>query len=166
MNYKFKGKLDVLAEDLEEVLSNIFDNYSFGKSPCPIDKNGWVYGNLINGKTPYIVGEVVDDFHEGVNLRYWYPVKKESIGQYTGLKIIHGTEITEIYEGDLLDYLDREENSPIHSLKVTWRNSSSSWHLKSTLSIYPIPAFRWIASRLEIVGNIYDNPELIEEVTK
>ena len=155
MEKKFRGKLDVLAEDLEEVLSNIFTNYSFGKSPCPIDKNGWVYGNLINGKTPYIVGEVVDDFHEGVNLRYWYPVKKVTVGQYTVLKDKNGTEI---YEGDIVVDRWANEYTPVFQKGIYM-----AYNPKNLMQNDPSTQFNVIwKDECEIIGNIHDNPELIE----
>ena len=165
MEKKCRGKLDVLAEDLEEVLSNIFTNYSFGKNPCPVDKNGWVYGNLIDSDTPYIVGEVVDDFHEGVNLRYWYPVKKATIGQFIGLKDLNGNKI---FEGDIVkchfgaDFLDPQEivlNCRIgydvrgYGSELGYTGFDKNW---SRISLPTEDA-------MEVIGNFHDNPELLEE---
>ena len=158
MKYKFRAKLDVSKEELSaEELAEIIDEYAGYKMPCPVDKNGWVYGNAIDGETPFIVGEVVESFcYEGINVKYWYPVKKVTVGQYTGLKDKNGTEI---YDGDLLNWTDSKNDRP---LIVLWNNCLSSWGLKVSENSKPRPAFSYDFDELEIVGNIHDNPELIE----
>ena len=166
---KFRGKIDCTEEELSEILEEY-------KVTCPIDEKGWIYGNLINGKTPYIVGEVIDSFYEGVNLEYWYPVKKNTIGQYTGLKDKNGKEI---FEGDIVcfdgymtadDSLGFEPNGYIYDKDsvhcVLWDNVLGGW----TLNFDEDEEWKYkrdtrgllCDQKCEVIGNIHDNPELLK----
>lgn len=78
--------------------------------------------------------------------------------QYTGLKDKNGKEI---YEGDVVEYLDGEFS---FIAKVAW--SDWMWYLEG---INPKESFMFddVADNetadVEIIGNIYENPELLED---
>lgn len=121
---------------------------------------GWVYGQLaydINGNT-YIIQEVELDSSYGLEetilfATMWYRVDKETIGQYTGLKDKNGKEI---YEGDIV-YIAAEDERGI----IRWDNETARY-----VVIYDniITDFdNWYGEDLEVIGNIYDNPELLEK---
>lgn len=77
----------------------------------------------------------------------------ETIGQYTGLK---DRNMKEIYEGDIV-YIIPENETGV----VEWENEIARY-----VVIYDniITDFdNWYGKDLEIIGNIYDNPELLEE---
>ena len=120
---------------------------------------GWVFGQLaygLNGET-YIIEEVELDNSYGLEetILYpvmWYRVDPETIGQFTGLYDKNGKEI---YEGDILKsikwndiylvkhmgtafYLYRKVNNGFNKI-TTWNNAEKS----------------------EVIGNTYDNPELL-----
>jgi len=112
----------------------------------------WVYGDLIrcNG-TVYIgyQGERSGEFME-------VKVLPDTVGQYTGLKDKDGKEI---YEGDIVRG---------HLETVTWEVVEDVYHGAGlTLKmiggrLYP-PLNADTAKNLKVIGNIYDNPELMEE---
>ena len=142
---KFRGKSDLSIEESEE-------------AGVP-HKNGWIVGNLIGEeKFPVIVGPIVDCSDEYFNTEWWASVITESVGQYTGLKDKHNIAI---YEGDILkneegkigyvSFLVQEVGYVVvlekQDYRLGHRNTAESYE---------------IAQGHERVGNIYDNPELLE----
>lgn len=126
-----------------------------GKIDCT-EEEGWVYGNLINGKIPYIVGEVIDSFHEGVNLEYWYPVNKNTIGQYTGFK---DKNEKEMYEGDIVNLASEKTEPFMRNIPlVVRRYVDGQFVLVDRLGCRDF----LITNIVEVIGNIHDNPELLE----
>ena len=81
-------------------------------------------------------------------------VKPESVGQYTGLKDRNGKMV---YEGDILRGIDYEnlDDPDIEIKPVRWDRSMFNWGYE------PINDFD--RDRLEIIGNIFETPELLEE---
>ncbi|SRR5260221_13324436 len=82
---------------------------------------------------------------------YWHSNDDITISQYTGLEDMHGKEI---YEGDIL-----QTDSSIGSYLVKY---NKGFYLELAL-----PNFNKVilneetnTERLEIIGNIYENPEL------
>ena len=115
-----------------------------------IDKKGWVVGNLIqNGNHPMIVGDLVEIDDEYIVHDWWVSVIPESVGQYSGLKDM---DREEIFEGAI----GWDERGEVHGKIVfdeggflfEWENMSDD--------LYEC------CGDIVIVGNIYDNPELLE----
>ncbi|EJV42126.1 hypothetical protein IEK_05792 [Bacillus toyonensis] len=82
--------------------------------------------------------------------------------QYTGIKDKNGKEI---YEGDVLD-LSLDENSVIRC-EIVYESPSfcRKWHNKNTIRLRQreIEPMAWNTHILyEIIGNIYENPELLK----
>lgn len=128
--------------------------------------NLWAYGNL------YIVEhEEYGDSAYIIEASSTTMVDISTIGQFTGLCDINGKEI---YEGDIV-YSEFEDGSNGSSL-VGWNEKQSCFGVmdeyayRSKLEGFEYPefqnrimlAFMRDAKQFEVIGNIYDNPELLE----
>ena len=105
----------------------------------------WIYGNLIqSGQRTYMVRE--KDY-------YNFKVKAETIGQFTGLYDKNGKEI---YEGDVVG------DSKIRWI-VKWNKHRMGFSLyPTTEQLYDeMPVNVENKLGYEIIGNVYDNPELL-----
>lgn len=117
-----------------------------------IDNGEWVYGSLILWRDG---SASIDD---GSTESPMYSVIPETVGQYTGLCDKDGKKI---FEGDILTGLFRFGLS-VNSF-CDFRNGSfgtayvrSNYeHFKAFTSYYNVD--------FEVVGNIHDNPELLNE---
>lgn len=69
--------------------------------------------------------------------------------QYTGLKDKNGKEI---YEGDILGYWGNA------TWEVMWVNEKCAFRFGNYITNFPMTECK----RKEIIGNIYENPELIK----
>lgn len=122
-----------------------------------IDNGEWVYGYLIG--TDAIVGNIVDWDSEYFCTEFWCKVDPETVGQYTGLKDSKGKEI---YEGDILrvpDLYETPENTETtyHVEVIEFKNFSFN------LGNSPLGEdYEYVSDECEIIGNIHDNPELLE----
>ena len=75
--------------------------------------------------------------------------------QYTGLKDKNNKEI---YEGDILSNGNNEK-----PYKVIFENGSFRAEFEGDFEEYSFDLINIVAQGCEIVGNIYENPELIKE---
>ena len=71
--------------------------------------------------------------------------------QFTGLT----RNGIEIYEGDILQYFS-------HQLQVVWNDEHYCYAGKDLQSGYTSDLAALSFSRFEVIGNIYENPELLE----
>jgi hypothetical protein len=104
----------------------------------------WIYGALIYNNDPHTVEDVIADAYIREPLRNLanpIEIDTKTIGQYTGLKDKNGKEI---YEGDIC--LD------IDGIRRVVRYLDGSW----SWQYYENPQDHW-----EVIGNIYENPELL-----
>ena len=120
------------------------------KEMIPAIGVGWLYGRL-----------------DGEKWSFWQDVGKDSeecvanykdsvLMQFTGLKDKNGKEA---YEGDLVS-LWHEEIGEIY-----WDNRLSLWDLRRPKDKSGFEETDWLEGELEtgeIIGNIYENPELLE----
>lgn len=121
----------------------------------------WVYGSLLG--TDKIIGDVVEWNSEYFCTEFWYLVDIKSIGQYTGLADKTGNKI---YEGDILkvpDWYDLPENTYMtyNNQLVTFKN-----HCFCVDGDSMFEDSEYISDECEVIGNIYENPELLKGEVK
>ena len=121
----------------------------------------WTYGSLIIDESQKIV--MIADNESGIASE----VDKETVGQYTGLKDKNGKEI---YEGDIVKvklYKGEEEKYFIGKVEYFGSNFIVDADNNSEYHVYDLDGFgidyRYNLEDCEVIGNIYDNPELLEE---
>ena len=123
-----------------------------------IDKNEWVEGDLIH--LPNGIAILANGY------AYVIP---ETVGQYTGLMDKNGKRI---FEGDVVKITD--ENVCFDTMAVIEFGNPNGlynwgWQLKPLENKpFAIEILHWVdmeesGAFIEVIGNIHDNPELLEE---
>ena len=117
------------------------------------DNGEWISGYLIGNNV--IVGEVVDFDDDYFNTQFWYKVDPETVGQFTGLTDKNGTKI---FEGDIVRLYDDLEDKIINGVVVFNVDFCSFCvSMKGHEDIMLMAHWQY-----EVIGNSYDNPELIK----
>lgn len=118
------------------------------------DNGEWIYGYLIGNNV--IVGEVVDFDEEYFNTEFWYKVNPETVNQFTGITDKNGIKV---FEADVVKHKFRRVwSEQEHTSIVVWNDNFMCYYLFNGAS--------YIRMRedviYEVIGNAYDNPELIK----
>jgi len=123
-----------------------------------IDNGNWVYGDLIHDDLDFDLPGVSIRFNYKEEFRYSIKdVIPETVGEYTGLK---DKKQKDIYEGDLVRTYVPEEGKLLE--RIIYENGSFRVNCLSGDKIdYPLGSI--LSKYIEVVGNIYQNPELLEE---
>lgn len=117
----------------------------------------FVYGYLvINDGSYYILLDVLDNIKRDDYAVYMIKVKQETLGQYTGLKDKSGKEI---YEKDVVKVFTSKE---WRIGKIIYEHSGFTIDVTNNKELeYGRTAI--LENLTEVIGNIYDNPELLEK---
>jgi len=122
-----------------------------------IETNEWVYGWVFGKNFKSIIVFDTGKINKYGVEEYWTtPVDPETVGQYTGRKDYNGKEI---YEGDIIN---RPAIHPYKNLaQIVWNKLSAGFDIQY---IYDKESYTMdeLWDDFEIVGNIYENPELLE----
>jgi len=108
-------------------------------------KGNWVYGTFYKSFDKYYMVEEIT----GSCIQ----IDPETIGEYVGL---HDKNFGEIYEGDIL----KEDNGNIFI--VEWYKTGLQMRALKTNDIFFTLLESCSIGILEIIGNIYENPELLK----
>lgn len=114
------------------------------------DNGEWVYGNLVRGcdeKYAYIV-----EFGNNELCRNYVNVNPDTVGQYTGLADKNGTKI---FEGDIGRRRD-------DIFLIDWSEEKAAFVMIFHDYICEILYLEEMWDDAEVIGNIHDNPELLE----
>jgi uncharacterized phage protein (TIGR01671 family) len=142
----------------------------------------------INGETFIYCVPVISTSESGKTGRFGvsgYEVDPSTVGQYTGLTDKNG--LTKIFEGDIVRYTFDSPDDPTateNGLKplvgrIFWsewratfavtagRNGSSALNNDVARYVRGRSIYEYVrgANTVEVIGNIHDNPELMEDCT-
>jgi uncharacterized phage protein (TIGR01671 family) len=112
--------------------------------------NEWYYGSLekikAQNQTEYYI---IDELE---NSQF---IEPRTVGQFTGLLDIEGKEI---YEGDILT---SKYEHPTFDV-VFWDTDELAFALNNSGAVVGLSSVMVKEYKLRVIGNIYDNPELID----
>ena len=133
------------------------------------DDGEWVYGSFCMDALEQFNGLCgVDGFirlyDKGKGKMQTYEVDRETVGQYTGLMDKNGKRI---FEGDIVaqNWYDYDEPRDDSFGKVVFCEYDCSFSVMDVNKDGFMPlgrcgSYHW---EVEVIGNIHDNPELLEE---
>lgn len=117
------------------------------------DTGKWVYGYLLQGGDLFFIVESLKAFTETPFNECL--VNPDTVGQYTGMKDKNGADV---WEGDLL----RTPEGDI--MVVEWQNAQMITRCVRPADPRYINTLQFAYPVSEVIGNIHDNPELLEGV--
>lgn len=118
-----------------------------------MDNGEWEYGYLYGiWEQRYILWRMTNNVHNMVE------VDPETICQYTGLTDKNGKKI---WEGDILEgHLDDKFPEDVTREKVIWHENG--WKTEESRCDDKAYLDEFDTENFEVVGNVFDNPELLE----
>jgi|GEM_PF-888950 yopX protein len=124
------------------------------------DGRGWVCGYLstrtIRTDTDVHLGYIIQLPTARLYDNVYYEVDKDTIGEYIGSPDMHGKGI---FECDIV--VTKQFNTPEKKYVVRYNKSMAAFVcVSSTNDLFYVP-FDSDTAMFEVVGNIFDNPELI-----
>ena len=131
-----------------------------GKS---IDSGAWVYGDLLR------YAETAQIWYETDDGKWNCLVDPATVGQYTGFQDRRGKKI---FDGDLINYAYEPGNgfwNAVQDYLIEWREFG--FYMQGIIGTNKyaclcgyLCSIPWAPDLVEVIGNRWDNPELLEEV--
>ena len=129
-----------------------------------IDTGAWVEGAFCMKDCDDPFGELLDRpsiiKYEEPHSGYWFRVDPETVGQFTGLKDKNGKKI---FEGDIISDGGMDGIPRI----VRWYETLAQFECPLVRKHWAyeyndVPLWSMQSKKTEVIGNIHDNPELLE----
>ena len=123
-----------------------------------VDNKEWVYGWVYKecGLTYIFEDRQTESL---LNKNICYEVIPETVGQFTGLKDKNGVII---FEGDVLGKVNNHNIPEVYGI-VEYDDELSAFIIQKTNGGFEVLGYYDMLTKLEIFGNEFDNPELLEE---
>ena len=119
-----------------------------------VDNGEWVEGDLIHRQIWGRALAIIRISDDGFEHYEEYEVIPESVGQFTGLTGKNGNKI---FEGDIV-----KVTTGIEGYKSTYHSAIQEvkYNAESGIAVF-LPFDNSDMVEVEVIGNIYDNPELL-----
>ena len=125
-------------------------------------KSNWVYGGIF----PQNKGGDFAIIYQQEPTVEKYPVYADTVGQYTGFKDKDGTKI---FEGDIVEFTDFNGDTTPYEVFYDGNNGkfaiaeNGNRNFDDGFELFERNEyFKWFT----VIGNVYDNPELLKEALK
>lgn len=120
-------------------------------------KNEWVYGDFLHFESANIIMPSIVCYVDGVEHTFGV----DFVGQYTGIDDNNGEKL---FEGDIIKFISEDGVEVI--AVVTYDENAMQFVFETKFSIYTLSDIPSLfdngkEERFEIIGNFFDNPELI-----
>nr|DAT83268.1 MAG TPA: YopX protein [Caudoviricetes sp.] len=122
-----------------------------GKDLSGVLNRSWIFGSLDTTEKEHPSIIYLDRFGNRCRIS----VEPKTVGQYTGLTDKNGKKI---FEGDIVERLWLGEK---HIYRIYYDNDIASF-IGTDIYSERFTTFDYDACEFEVIGNIYDNPELLE----
>ena len=116
-----------------------------------------------SGKATLIFTPDCDTFITVPECNNSFMVVSDTVGQYTGLKDKNGERI---FEDDVCRFREWSKGEMCWVGKVHWEHQQfmiSGGPNKECETMFELCLSRFISENIEVIGNVHDNPELLEK---
>ena len=131
-----------------------------------VDNGEWVYGYYYTQIITHAGNRKSRDHFMRTEQNIRYEVDPDTVGQYTGLKDKNGKEI---YEGDIVELtntykgMNTKSIVEIDFIDFTFAGKWKEEYSPSGYMYNPLGSYNFPIVTIEVIGNIYENPELLKE---